>query len=382
MFDVALGGSGFVAIGYAARPTMEATTWLSPDGVTWERNPLGSATSIRVNAVAWDGQQLILVGEDRSDWDGTAESLATAKARAAVWTSTDGRTWTRVPHTPVFDVGGYIDTMEDPATGGMSDIVAGPPGSSRWDPTCTRGGPANRRRGRRRRAAGTPGSESPTCKPVGRAQVRCRHRLRVRGRWVGDMRLEPGGDPPGLPGRDHAILRCPDMEGAAGGAGERPPHGHADRRPVLRHRDERSGDRLGERRRQELDAPRGDGRAIHGCPGQCRRVALRRGQPHGGLARAAPVRRHWRLGERLPSAAAAPHPARLRPCAPTGLVATWRAATAPTRRATAGSCGARGRCHSSAPSSTSAGFPPRGGCRVRIYRGRGAGAGAVCDRDA
>jgi anti-sigma factor RsiW len=125
MFDVEIGGPGFVAIGYAARPNLEATAWFSGDGLAWERIPLGDAGSTRVNAVGWDGQQFVLVGGDRSDWDGTLEGMATATARAAVWTSGDGRTWTRVPHAPIFDVGGFLDTMEDPSTGGMNDLVSG-----------------------------------------------------------------------------------------------------------------------------------------------------------------------------------------------------------------------------------------------------------------
>ena len=128
MFDVVTGGPGFVAIGYAARPEMQATIWYSPDTLTWERIPLGDVATTRVNAVGWDGQQFVIVGEDRSDWDGTLEGMATATARAAVWTSKDGRTWTRVPHSPIFDVGDFIDTMEDPSTGGMSDVVPGPGG--------------------------------------------------------------------------------------------------------------------------------------------------------------------------------------------------------------------------------------------------------------
>lgn len=135
MFDVAAGDPGIVAIGYAARPNLQATTWFSTDGTTWERIPLGlqpPATSpagmngARVNAVTWDGVEFVLVGEDRSDWKGFGSTLATAKARAAVWTSPDGRTWTRVPHAPVFEVGGFIDTTEDPSTGGMADVMMGP----------------------------------------------------------------------------------------------------------------------------------------------------------------------------------------------------------------------------------------------------------------
>ena len=49
MFDVAAGGPGVVAVGYAARPTLEATAWFSPDGVSWERFTLGDAGSTRVS---------------------------------------------------------------------------------------------------------------------------------------------------------------------------------------------------------------------------------------------------------------------------------------------------------------------------------------------
>jgi Putative zinc-finger len=127
MFDVAAGTPGIVAIGYAARPDIQATTWFSPDGASWERVPLGDANSSRVNAVTWDGHQFVAVGEDRSQAP-DLKGLATTTARAAVWTSTDGRTWTRVPHSTVLDVGGFIDTMEDPMTGGMRGVIAGPAG--------------------------------------------------------------------------------------------------------------------------------------------------------------------------------------------------------------------------------------------------------------
>ena len=146
MFDVAAGTPGIVAIGYAARPDLQATTWFSPDGTSWERIPLaldtigadaGNTLPYRVHAVAWDGRSFVVVGEDRSDWQGFGSSIATAKARAAVWTSTDGRTWTRVPHAAVFDVGGFIDTTEDPESGGMRDVVAGPDGLVAVGSVCT-----------------------------------------------------------------------------------------------------------------------------------------------------------------------------------------------------------------------------------------------------
>lgn len=135
MFDVAAGTPGVVAIGYAARPNLQATIWFSPDAASWERIPLGldgagtapgDRLAVRVYAVTWDGRQFVAVGEDRSDFNG--RNFAKAQARAAVWTSPDGRTWTRVPHTAALDVGKFFDTLEDPATGGMHDVVAGPAG--------------------------------------------------------------------------------------------------------------------------------------------------------------------------------------------------------------------------------------------------------------
>ena len=127
MFDVAAGAPGIVAIGYAARPNLQAAAWFSPDGASWERITLGDVNSTRVNAVTWDGRSFVAVGEDRSQFT-DLKDLPTATARAAVWTSADGRTWTRVPHTTVLDVGGFIDTMEDPMTGGMRGVITGPAG--------------------------------------------------------------------------------------------------------------------------------------------------------------------------------------------------------------------------------------------------------------
>lgn len=123
MFDVATGRPGIVAIGYSARPDLQATAWFSRDGITWKRRWIGSPYSSRVNAVTWTGSRFVIVGEDRSDlrdW----RDLGTATARAAVWTSRDGLTWTRVRHTRSLNAGGFVDTMEDPITGGMRDVVS------------------------------------------------------------------------------------------------------------------------------------------------------------------------------------------------------------------------------------------------------------------
>jgi hypothetical protein len=65
--------------------------------------------------------------------------MAKATARAAVWTSRDGYTFERVPHTSAFDVGDFLDTMEDPTTGGMADVLAGPSGLVAVGSSCTAG---------------------------------------------------------------------------------------------------------------------------------------------------------------------------------------------------------------------------------------------------
>ncbi|HEX5826171.1 MAG TPA: zf-HC2 domain-containing protein [Candidatus Limnocylindrales bacterium] len=137
MFDVAAGDPGIVAIGYAARPGMEATAWFSPDGASWERIPLGGESTTRVNAVAFDGRRFVIVGEDRSALSDA--KLATATARAAVWTSEDGRTWNPVPGAEVLDVGGFVDTLEDPWMGGMADVTAGPGGLVAVGSVCEHG---------------------------------------------------------------------------------------------------------------------------------------------------------------------------------------------------------------------------------------------------
>ncbi len=138
MFDVAVGDPGIVAIGYAARPNMAATIWASEDdGVSWERASLGVVSAMRVHAITWDGSRFVMVGEDRSDWDGTLKGMARAKARAAVLTSTDGYTFDRVPHSAALEVGDFMDTMEDPSTGGMSDVVVGPAGLVAVGSVCT-----------------------------------------------------------------------------------------------------------------------------------------------------------------------------------------------------------------------------------------------------
>lgn len=141
MLDVAAGTPGIVIVGYATRTSPQPavllpTAWFSTDGVTWTRTTLENSSQLfRVNAVAWDGARFVAVGEDRDDAF-SAEAIKTAHSRAAVWTSADGRTWTRVK-AAALDAGGMVDTMEDPAAGGMTDIAAGAAGLVGVGSTCS-----------------------------------------------------------------------------------------------------------------------------------------------------------------------------------------------------------------------------------------------------
>jgi hypothetical protein len=69
-----------------------------------------------MEAVVAAGSRLVAVG----DGCATGDTIC----HAAVWTSTDGSTWTRVPDGPVFDVGAYTVTRR----GEMTDVIVGGPG--------------------------------------------------------------------------------------------------------------------------------------------------------------------------------------------------------------------------------------------------------------
>lgn len=92
MFSVTVGGPGLVAVGSdGSGDDFDAAVWTSVDGVTWSRVPpdesvFGRAGIQMMVSVTAGGPGLVAVGSDGSgDED------------AAVWTSVDGLTWSRVP---------------------------------------------------------------------------------------------------------------------------------------------------------------------------------------------------------------------------------------------------------------------------------------------
>jgi len=98
MESVTAGGPGLVAVGYAGPSNATyAAVWTSPDGLTWTRVPhdetvFGYYNNLQMYSVTAGGPGVVAVGFDNS-WDESSQRFA-----AAVWTSPDGLTWTRVPH--------------------------------------------------------------------------------------------------------------------------------------------------------------------------------------------------------------------------------------------------------------------------------------------
>jgi hypothetical protein len=117
MHSVVVGGPGLVAVGIDA---YDAAVWTSPDGLAWTRVPHdetvfgGSGRQSMVSAVA-GGPGLVAVGNDYSedDWENDA----------AVWTSPDGLTWARVPHDE--EVFGAGQRMSSVVVGGLGLVAVG-----------------------------------------------------------------------------------------------------------------------------------------------------------------------------------------------------------------------------------------------------------------
>jgi hypothetical protein len=109
MNSVTAGGPGLVAVGVGGTPASgrlysrgagAAAVWTSVDGLTWSRVPhdeavFGPASNQEMNSVTAGGPGLVAVG-----WDGIGDfsSVLRDPGSAVVWTSVDGITWSRVPH--------------------------------------------------------------------------------------------------------------------------------------------------------------------------------------------------------------------------------------------------------------------------------------------
>lgn len=113
MIDVAGGGQGFVAIGYAGSDVLRPTLWMSVDGLIWDR----------LAQAPFDGAELTAVVNAGGRWVVAGAIVDGVAPRGATWWSDDGTTWNRAPDSVVFDVGGFIDTGETPGVGGIRALA-------------------------------------------------------------------------------------------------------------------------------------------------------------------------------------------------------------------------------------------------------------------
>ncbi len=110
MSAVTTGGPGLIAVGHKAEQSgsTEAAVWTSPDGIIWSRVLAdGVFDDAEMSSVTQGGPGLVAVG---ADLDGSA----------AVWVSDSGTDWTRVPH----DASVFGDSAMSSVTDWGSGLVA------------------------------------------------------------------------------------------------------------------------------------------------------------------------------------------------------------------------------------------------------------------
>jgi hypothetical protein len=136
MLSVTVGGPGLVAVGQDfSTPDGNAGVWTSVDGTTWSRVPndgsvFGGAGFQRMMSVTAGGPGLVAVGLEDLNLGVNGFSK---DRHAAVWTSVDGITWSRVPHDEVV-FGGLSDTMTSvtATAAGLVAVGDNDSGSASW----------------------------------------------------------------------------------------------------------------------------------------------------------------------------------------------------------------------------------------------------------
>jgi hypothetical protein len=124
---IAEGGPGFVAVGNAFNQEypdedIAAAVWTSEDGITWSRVPhreevFGGPGMQDMKDVAAGGPGLVAVGIDNP--------LGDWDSSAVVWISPDGITWQRVPHVESIFGGPRMQIMWSVATDGTTLVAVG-----------------------------------------------------------------------------------------------------------------------------------------------------------------------------------------------------------------------------------------------------------------
>ena len=128
--SVTPGGPGLVAVGADGTPDNDAAVWTSPDGVTWSRVPhdesiFGGEHGQTMSSVIAGGPGLVAVGSDGQGILDFEDDLD-----AAVWTSVDGYTWSRVPHDAEVFGGALIMSV---TVGGPGLVAVGGTGGFNTD---------------------------------------------------------------------------------------------------------------------------------------------------------------------------------------------------------------------------------------------------------
>jgi hypothetical protein len=111
--DVAAADDGFVATAYTMTDGIDGASALwSPDGRRWESHSLGA------------GSRAATVIRTADGWMIGGSQEQGAQQVAAIWTSPDGRTWTRNRDDAVFAVGELSKSLDDRLEPGVRDMAA------------------------------------------------------------------------------------------------------------------------------------------------------------------------------------------------------------------------------------------------------------------
>jgi len=136
MTDVAVGDGVAVAVGLdRGGRDSDAAVWYSLDGSTWNRVPhdeavFGGDGHQQMNAVVAVESGFVAVGSEGTERDPLAPSsafvyLASFETYAAVWHSTDGIRWERVPHVDAFSEAQTGLVMNDVTFDGSGLVAVG-----------------------------------------------------------------------------------------------------------------------------------------------------------------------------------------------------------------------------------------------------------------
>jgi hypothetical protein len=116
---VAAGARGVAAAGWEQTSSADAAVWYSGDGVTWSR--------VRSDSLGGEGDQSILdIAALDNGFVAVGREETATEIRGAVWTSRNGVTWERIPHSEsVFGGAGVFVELRSVAVVGSALLAAG-----------------------------------------------------------------------------------------------------------------------------------------------------------------------------------------------------------------------------------------------------------------